>query len=44
MKKHEVVRHMESHACYKLRDRGKHTIYVNPANNQNHLGAAQAGD
>ncbi len=34
MKSHELVRHLESHGCYLLRDRGKHSIYVNPANNQ----------
>lgn len=34
MKMHELVRHLESHGCYLLRDRGKHSIYVNPANNQ----------
>jgi mRNA interferase HicA len=34
MKMHELVRHVESHGCYLLRDRGKHSIYVNPVNNQ----------
>lgn len=34
MKKHELIRHLEAHGCYLLRDRGKHSIYVNPANNQ----------
>lgn len=34
MKRHELIRHLESHGCYLLRDRGKHTIYLNPANNQ----------
>ena len=34
MKRHELIRHLESHQCYLLRDRGKHSIYVNPANNQ----------
>jgi mRNA interferase HicA len=34
MKRHELVRHLESHGCYLLRDHGKHSIYVNPANNQ----------
>jgi mRNA interferase HicA len=33
MKRHELIRHLESHGCYLLRDRGKHSIYVNPANN-----------
>lgn len=34
MKKHELIRHLEAHGCYLMRDRGKHSIYVNPANNQ----------
>ncbi len=34
MKIHELVRHLEAHGCYLLRDRGKHSIYVNPANNR----------
>ena len=34
MKRQELVRHLESHRCYLLRDRGKHSIYVNSANNQ----------
>ena len=33
MKKHELIRHLESHGCRLLGDRGKHTIYFNPANN-----------
>lgn len=34
MKRVDLVRHVESHGCYLLRDRGKHSVYVNPANNQ----------
>lgn len=34
MKKHELIRHIESHGCYLLRDRGKHSVHVNPVNNQ----------
>jgi predicted RNA binding protein YcfA (HicA-like mRNA interferase family) len=34
MKIHELIRHLESHGCSVLRDRGKHTVYVNPNNNQ----------
>jgi predicted RNA binding protein YcfA (HicA-like mRNA interferase family) len=34
MKLRDLVRHLESHGCYLLRDRGKHSVYVNPANNQ----------
>lgn len=28
MKRHDLIRHLE------LRDRGKHSVYVNPTNNQ----------
>jgi len=34
VKRHELIRHLESHGCYLLRDRGKHSVYVNPANNR----------
>ena len=34
MKRLELIRHLESHGCSLLRDRGKHSVYVNPANNQ----------
>lgn len=34
MKRIDLVRHLVSHSCYLLRDKGKHSIYVNPANNQ----------
>jgi len=34
MKRHDLIRHNESHGYYLLRDRGKHSVYVNPANNQ----------
>ena len=34
MKRQELIRHLESHDCYLLRDQGKHSVYVNPANNQ----------
>ncbi len=34
MKRLELIRHLESHGCFLLRDRGKHSVYVNPANNQ----------
>jgi predicted RNA binding protein YcfA (HicA-like mRNA interferase family) len=32
MKRVALIRHLESHGCYLLRDRGKHSVYVNPAN------------
>ena len=34
MKRVELVRHLEAHGCYLLREGGKHSLYVNPANNQ----------
>jgi mRNA interferase HicA len=34
MKRHDLIRHLESHGCSLLRDRGKHSVYVNPANNR----------
>jgi mRNA interferase HicA len=34
MKRLDLIRHLEAHCCYLLRDRGKHSVYVNPANNQ----------
>ncbi|MBV8127435.1 MAG: type II toxin-antitoxin system HicA family toxin [Planctomycetaceae bacterium] len=34
MKRLELIRHLESHGCSLLRDRGKHSVYVNPVNNQ----------
>ncbi|HEY2410944.1 MAG TPA: type II toxin-antitoxin system HicA family toxin [Pirellulaceae bacterium] len=34
MKRVEFVQHLEAHGCYLLREGGKHSLYVNPANNQ----------
>lgn len=34
MKRHDLIRHIVAHGCQLLRDRGKHSIYVNPTNNQ----------
>jgi len=34
MKLRELISHLEAHGCYLLRNRGKHSIYVNPANSQ----------
>lgn len=34
MKRQEPIRHVESQGCRLLRDKGKHSVYVNPANNQ----------
>ncbi len=34
MKRIDLVRHLEANGCTLLRDRGKHSVYVNPSNNQ----------
>ena len=34
MKRVDLIRHLEQHGCYLLRDRGRHSVYVNPTNNQ----------
>ena len=34
MKRQQLIRHLEAYRCYLLRDRGKHSVYVNPTNNQ----------
>jgi len=34
MKRHALIRHLEGHGCYLLREGGNHSIYVNPANNE----------
>ena len=34
MKLQDLIRHLQTHGCYLLRDRGKHSVYVNPANNR----------
>ena len=34
MKRLDLIRHIESHGCYLLREGGRHSLYVNPANNQ----------
>ena len=31
MKRRDLIRHLEKHGCEKLREGGKHTIYVNRA-------------
>lgn len=30
MKRVDLVRHLEDQGCYLLRDKGKHSVYVNP--------------
>lgn len=34
MKRRDLVAHLTQHGCYRLREGGKHSVYVNPANNQ----------
>ena len=34
MKRLDLIRHRESHGCYLLREGGRHSLYVNPANSQ----------
>lgn len=34
MKRRDLERHLESHGCELLREGSKHSLYVNPANNQ----------
>lgn len=34
MKRQELVQHLESQGCYLLREGGKHSLFVNPTNNQ----------
>jgi mRNA interferase HicA len=33
MKRIDLIRYLELHKCYLLRDKGKHSVYVNPVNN-----------
>ena len=34
MKRVDLVRHFDANGCYLLREGAKHSLYVNPANNQ----------
>lgn len=34
MKRLDLVRHLETLGCVLLRDKGKHSVFVNPENNQ----------
>ncbi|HEY4233117.1 MAG TPA: type II toxin-antitoxin system HicA family toxin [Lacipirellulaceae bacterium] len=34
MKRVDLIRHLESHGCYLLRDRGRHSVYVNPSTSE----------
>ena len=34
MKRVDLIRHLESNGCYLLRDRGRHSVYANQANNR----------
>ncbi len=31
MKRHDLVRHLEAHGCFLLREGGRHSVFVNPA-------------
>jgi predicted RNA binding protein YcfA (HicA-like mRNA interferase family) len=32
MKRHDLIAHLESQGCHLHRDKGKHSVYLNPAN------------
>ncbi len=32
MNRTDLIRHLESHGCVRLREGGRHTVYKNPAN------------
>ena len=34
MKRVDLVRHLEANGCRLLRDRGRHSVYVNPASSR----------
>jgi len=34
MKRQALIRHLESHGCYLLREGGRHSVYVNADNNR----------
>lgn len=34
MKRVDLIRHLEENGCYLLREGGRHSVYVNPQNNQ----------
>jgi mRNA interferase HicA len=34
MKRRDLLQHLETHGCELLREGDKHSLYVNPANNQ----------
>jgi len=34
MKRVDLVQHLEAYGCYLLREGRKHSLYVNPTNNQ----------
>ena len=33
MKRRDLVRHLEAHGCFLLREGGRHSIFVNPVTN-----------
>ena len=34
MKHQQLIRHLQSHGCYLLREGGRHSLYVNPNKSQ----------
>ncbi len=34
MKRLDLIRHLEKHGCYLLREGGSHSLYVNPSNSE----------
>ena len=34
MKRTDLIRHLKSLGCYLLREGGRHSVFVNPVNNQ----------
>jgi mRNA interferase HicA len=34
MKRVDLIQHLLEHGCYLLREGGRHSVYVNPQNNQ----------
>jgi predicted RNA binding protein YcfA (HicA-like mRNA interferase family) len=34
MKRQHLIKHLKAHGCRLLREGGRHSVYVNPANNR----------
>lgn len=35
MKRRDLIRHIEAHGCFKVREGSRHTVYRNPATKRN---------